>query len=80
MRTMPNRNLADRPLSVPSTKRMPLTTPQREERLAAHQAAMDAGLDGYSDPVNGMFVMTAAALAAKGFCCDSGCRHCPFED
>lgn len=77
---MPNRKLANRPLNVPSEKRMPLMTAQREERLAAHDAALAAGLDGYSDPVNGMFVMTAAALAEKGFCCDSGCRHCPFED
>jgi hypothetical protein len=77
---MPNRNLANRPLTVPSEKRMPLTTPKREERLAAHEAAMSAGLDGYNDPVNNMFVMTAKSLADKGFCCDSGCRHCPYED
>jgi hypothetical protein len=41
---------------------------------------MAAGEDGYIDPVNSMFVMTAKSLAEKGFCCDSGCRHCPFED
>lgn len=80
MRTMPNRNLSNRPLTEPSLKRMPDSTPQREARLAAHEAAINAGQDGYTDPVNGMFVMTAAALAAKGFCCDSGCRHCPYED
>jgi hypothetical protein len=23
-------------------------------------------------------VLTAAELAARGTCCDSGCRHCPY--
>lgn len=77
---MPNKKLADRPLGVPSEKRMPLATTQRDARLAAHNAAMAAGQDGYIDPVNNMFVMTAKVLADKGFCCDSGCRHCPYED
>ena len=77
---MPNRNLANRDLTEPSLKRMPLETAQRELRLAAHSAAMAAGEDGYIDPVNSMFVMTAKSFAEKGFCCDSGCRHCPFED
>ncbi len=80
MRPMPNRNLANRPLAEPSPKRLALDAPQREQRLAAHEAAMAADQEGYTDPVNGMFVMTAKALAAKGFCCDSGCRHCPYED
>lgn len=77
---MPNKKLADRPLNLPSEKRMPLSTPQREARLAAHDAAMADDQDGYIDPVNSMFVMTAKSLADKGFCCDSGCRHCPYED
>ena len=46
--------------------------------LAAHRAAVDAGEPGYLDPVTGLFVLTAAELAARGSCCDSGCRHCPY--
>jgi hypothetical protein len=46
----------------------------------AHQAAVDAGEPGYLDPETGFFVFTADALAAKGECCDSGCRHCPYGD
>jgi hypothetical protein len=23
-------------------------------------------------------VLTAAELAARGSCCESGCRHCPY--
>jgi hypothetical protein len=45
---------------------------------AAHDAAVAAGEPGYPDPETGYFVFTAAALAAKGECCESGCRHCPY--
>jgi hypothetical protein len=44
----------------------------------AHDAAVAAGEPGYLDPETGFFVFTAAALAANGSCCESGCRHCPF--
>ncbi|MEY3568626.1 MAG: hypothetical protein RL587_1067 [Actinomycetota bacterium] len=77
---MPSKKLADRDLNTPSLKRMPQETPSRELRLAAHSQAIQNGEEGYIDPVNKMFVMTAKYLADKGFCCDSGCRHCPFED
>ena len=45
----------------------------------AHAAAVAAGEPGYLDPETGYFVFTAAALLAKGECCDSGCRHCPYS-
>jgi hypothetical protein len=45
---------------------------------AAHDAAVAAGEPGYLDPETGYFVFTAAALAARGECCESGCRHCPY--
>ena len=45
----------------------------------AHDAAVAAGEPGYLDPVSGLFVMTSAYLLARGFCCGSGCRHCPYE-
>jgi hypothetical protein len=32
----------------------------------------------YLDPVTGLSVLTAGYLAARGSCCDSGCRHCPY--
>ena len=49
------------------------------EAMEAHRRALDAGQDGYLDPVTGLFVMTASYLAGRGWCCDRGCRHCPFE-
>jgi hypothetical protein len=46
---------------------------------AAHERASRAGEDGYLDPATGLFVFTAAYLAARGTCCDSDCRHCPYK-
>jgi hypothetical protein len=46
---------------------------------AAHRRAERDGEDGYIDPETGFFVFTAAYLAARGTCCDSGCRHCPYR-
>ena len=45
---------------------------------AAHDAAVERGDAGYLDPDTGLFVMTAAELLARGFCCGNGCRHCPY--
>lgn len=44
----------------------------------AHDAAVAAGEDGYIDPGSGLFVFTSAYLLARGYCCDNGCRHCPY--
>jgi hypothetical protein len=49
-----------------------------DEILAAHERATREGADGYIDPERGLFVFTAAYLAARGTCCDSNCRHCPY--
>jgi hypothetical protein len=38
-----------------------------------------AGEPGYTDPETGYFVFTAATLLANGSCCESGCRHCPYD-
>ena len=29
---------------------------------------------------NGLFVFTTAYHLKRGYCCHSGCRHCPFGD
>jgi hypothetical protein len=34
------------------------------------------GVDYYVE--NGLFVFTAAYLRERGYCCTSGCRHCPY--
>jgi nucleoside 2-deoxyribosyltransferase len=45
----------------------------------AHNHAVRDGDDGYVDPSSGLFVFTAAYLSARGTCCDSNCRHCPYK-
>jgi hypothetical protein len=47
--------------------------------MAAHDAAVGRGDDGYLDPTTGLFVMTAEYHLTRGSCCDSGCRHCPYS-
>lgn len=34
------------------------------------------GLDYYIE--NGRWVFTAHYLRRRGYCCQSGCRHCPY--
>jgi hypothetical protein len=47
---------------------------------AAHDRAVREGADGYADPETGLFVFTSAYLRARGTCCDSNCRHCPYRN
>ncbi len=35
------------------------------------------GIDYYME--DGLFVLTAAYLRKRGYCCGNGCRHCPYE-
>ncbi|MEM7323064.1 MAG: DUF5522 domain-containing protein [Actinomycetota bacterium] len=50
-----------------------------DRAMAAHRRALAAGAPGYADPITGLFVMTAAYLRDRAWCCDRGCRHCPYE-
>jgi hypothetical protein len=59
-------------------ERLPSEPTARTAVLAAHDAAVDAGEPGYLDPATGLFVFTAVALRARGQCCSSQCRHCPY--
>ena len=65
---------------VPHPRRLSEQHPHRAEILARHDDAMASGLPVYSDPVSGLSVFTAEYLAQRGYCCESGCRHCPFVD
>lgn len=48
------------------------------EVVRAHDAAVREGKGFYRDPASGLMVMTEAKLRARGYCCGSGCRHCPY--
>lgn len=34
----------------------------------------------YIDPATGKKVLTSYYLKNRGFCCCSGCRHCPWDE
>jgi hypothetical protein len=36
------------------------------------------GIDFYFE--EGLMVLTRKYLLDRGFCCDSGCRHCPYRE
>lgn len=52
----------------------------QDEIQRRHDAAVDAGAQTYADPATGYQVFTAAYLLDRGYCCGSGCRHCPYDD
>ena len=62
----------------PSPARLDPAHPLREEILRRHREACNAGAPAYVDPGTGYQVLTADALASRGECCASGCRHCPW--
>ena len=72
------RALAPRSLTEPHPHRLGPDHPSFSQVIAAHAAAIDAGEDTYIDPDSGLVVLTAGFLARRGFCCESGCRHCPY--
>lgn len=61
----------------PIPSRVPERNLERLRRL--HEEASTSGNNVYVDPLTGLTVFTADFLAARAYCCDSGCRHCPYE-
>ncbi|HEY6964425.1 MAG TPA: DUF5522 domain-containing protein [Erythrobacter sp.] len=49
------------------------------EWYALHEAACARGENTYRDPATGYTVFTRLAHLARGKCCGSGCRHCPYD-
>lgn len=45
----------------------------------AHKEACERFQHTYEDPATGYSVMTELAHKARGKCCGSGCRHCPYN-
>ena len=63
----------------PHPIRLPPERPDRGEIMDRHDRAADRGLPNYVDPASGFMVFTADFLASRGYCCASGCRHCPYD-
>ena len=66
-------------IRVPLPERLPPSPRHRDTILRAHEEAVDRHSSTYRDPISGLSVFTAQFLADRGYCCRSGCRHCPFE-
>ena len=45
-----------------------------------HDEACKRGEHVYIDPETGYFVFTELKHLERGYCCDSGCRHCPYKN
>jgi Family of unknown function (DUF5522) len=70
--------LRDQYLEHAHPQRLSPSHPRFAEITARHLAAIASGEPCYDDPSTWLTVFTAAFLAERGYCCDSGCRHCPF--
>ncbi|MFI5035168.1 MAG: DUF5522 domain-containing protein [Acidimicrobiales bacterium] len=66
------------PIPRPAASRLDPAREDYDAIIVAHEAAVRAGESSYRDPSTGLSVMTDTALAARGECCASGCRHCPY--
>lgn len=53
--------------------------PLLEATRQAHKQACKNKEGFYIDPKTGLKVATEYYLLKRGFCCSSGCRHCPYE-
>lgn len=48
-----------------------------EDDLSDSQTSeLKEGIDYYIE--NGLMVFTGTFLQKRGYCCESGCRHCPY--
>jgi len=50
------------------------------EIMLRHREAVEKGEDYYIDPDTGFIVFTSLFLFMRGYCCGSGCRHCPYTN
>jgi hypothetical protein len=67
-------------LLVPHPRRLSPDHPLYDEIMAAHADAIRQGKSLYRDPDTDLYVMTAVHLWERGYCCYSGCRHCPWTE
>lgn len=53
-----------------------MATEQKKSVESASGEPLVEGIDYYVE--NGLYVFTANYLLERGYCCQSGCRHCPY--
>ncbi len=50
---------------------------KEDSQTKTKQEKFVEGVDYYFE--NGYMVLTAHFLLKRGYCCNNGCRHCPYE-
>jgi hypothetical protein len=68
------------PVPRPHPSRLDPAREDYDAIIEAHERAVAAGRSSYLDPTTGLVVLTVATHLARGACCNSGCRHCPFVE
>lgn len=63
---------------IPSPDRLSPDHPRYAEILSAHDRSIALDTYGYRDPATGLLVFSAKYLWDRAFCCETGCRHCPY--
>jgi hypothetical protein len=71
------RPLATEPVAVTEAVAETVAVTAAESATASASELIE-GVDYYLE--NGLFVFTAKYLLGRGYCCNSGCRHCPYKD
>lgn len=66
-------------LEVPLPRRLGPDRADFDSIMRLHAEAVRRRRPTYRDPTSGYTVFTADFLASRGYCCASGCRHCPYE-
>lgn len=51
--------------------------PEESTESTSGETELVEGLDYYVE--DGLLVFTAHFLMKRGYCCESGCRHCPYK-
>lgn len=64
---------------IAATLRLSDAAMTQPEWYALHEAACARGESTYRDPATGYTVFTRIAHLARGKCCGSACRHCPYD-
>ena len=65
-------------MTTPDKQRNTNDSDESAEPRTREDAELHEGLDYYLE--NGLFVFTATFLQKRGYCCESGCRHCPYQN
>lgn len=63
--------------TVMKNEKDPTTKTEDTDTRFNEEPVLVAGLDYYLE--NGLMVFSAHFLSRRGYCCDNGCRHCPYE-